>query len=236
MKRTIRRCLFVGLAVLGIGFSEVAQADEREELKARIAELEKEAERMSRAGEFAKVGGLMRERMELAMKLSKMQFEENMNRRGDQGPAMPKERQENPFSAKQQRAKEQINHLRVASEHLKLAQKHDMAMELMKQAQQMEMEIREAAANRERQERQERQEVIERQSLEKQSIEKQRRERMQRANAERDSQRGPAAGGEEALRGVRNEIEQLREENRATRQMLERISQELKKMKSRGDN
>jgi len=67
MKRTIRRCLFVGLAVLGIGFSEVAQADEREELKARIAELEKEAERMSRAGEFAKVGGLMRERMELAM-------------------------------------------------------------------------------------------------------------------------------------------------------------------------
>jgi len=106
----------------------------------------------------------------------------------------------------------------------------------MKQAEQMEMEIREAAANRERQERQEQQEVIERQSLEKQSIEKQRRERMQRANAERDSQRGPAAGGEEALRGVRNEIEQLREENRATRQMLERISQELKKMKSRGDN
>jgi len=225
MKRTIRRCLFVGLAVLGIGFSEVAQADEREELKARIAELEKEAERMSRAGEFAKVGGLMRERMELAMKLSKMQFAENMNRRGDQGPAMPKERQENPFSAKQQRAKEQINHLRVASEHLKLAQKHDMAMELMKQAEQMEMEIREAAANRERQERQEQQEVIERQSLEK-----------QRANAERDSQRGPAAGGEEALRGVRNEIEQLREENRVMRQMLERISQELKKMKSRGDN
>jgi hypothetical protein len=42
MKRTIRRCLFVGLAVLGIGFSEVAQADEREELKARIAELEKD--------------------------------------------------------------------------------------------------------------------------------------------------------------------------------------------------
>ena len=66
---------------------------------------------------------------------------------------------------KMERAKQQINHLRIASEHLKLAQKHEMAHDLMRQAEEVERDIQQAVA-------QQKNRQIEREQVERQRAER----------------------------------------------------------------
>lgn len=260
MKRHIRFLACLALTTCCLGQVDFVRADEREELKARIAELENEVKRFLKEGTPDEVVRLNRERSELMQKLIRLQREsqqesksEGQGRGGDKHdiPDMPPELME-----KMERAKQQINHLRIASEHLKMAQKHDMAHELMRQAEEIERDVHQAIAlqkNRnwekeqlerqraERMEKQRREEMAERERQAGQRKESDRRENEKERQApERAFARpqvappmSPPKVREEAMQGLQNEIKQLREENREIRQMMERISQELKRMQSR---
>ncbi len=260
MKRHIRFLACLALATCCFGQVDFVRADEREELKARVAELENQAKRFAKEGKPDEVVRMNRERSELMRKLIRLQKEsqhegksEGQGRGGDKHdlPDMPPELME-----KMERAKQQINHLRIASEHLKLAQKHDMAHDLMRQAEEIERDVHQAIApqkNRhwekeqldrqraERMEKQRREEMAERERQAEQRKEADRRENdKERQAPERafvrpriDPPMSPPKVREEAMQGLQKEIKQLREENREIRQMMERISQELKRMQSR---
>ena len=264
MKRQLRFMVCLALATCCFGQGDFVRADEREELKARVAELEQQAERYFQEGKPDQVVRVTRERAELMSKLMKLQSEfDREAARGGQGrggdkrenPNMPPEMME-----KMERAKQQINHLRIASEHLKLAQKHDMAHDLMRQAEEVERDLQQAIAQQKN--RQIEREQVERQRAER--MEKRRhdemmeRERQTEKRNELDRREGdkerpiperafvrppivppmtppmtPPKAREEAMQGLQKELKQLREENREIRQMMERISQELKRMQSR---
>lgn len=260
MKRHIRFLACLALTTCCLVQVDFVRADEREELKARIAELENEVKRFLKEGTPDEVVRLNRERSELMQKLIRLQRESQQESKSEgQGrggkkhefPDMPPELME-----KMERAKQQINHLRIASEHLKMAQKHDMAHDLMRQAEEIERDVHQAIA-------QQKNHQVEKQQLDRQRaerMEKQRREAMaererqaeQRKEFDRrenDKERqaperafvrprieppmSPPKVREEAMQGLQKEIKQLREENREIRQMMERISQELKRMQSR---
>lgn len=259
MKRHIRFLACLAIATCCFGQVDFVRADEREELKARVAELEQQAERYLQEGKPDQVVRVTRERSKLMSKLMELQSEfDREAARGGQGrggdkrenPNMPPEMME-----KMERAKQQINHLRIASEHLKLAQKHDMAHDLMRQAEEVERDLQQAIA-------QQKNRQIEREQVERQRAERDKRrhdEMMERERQggnrndfdrrESDKERPiperafvrppmtppmtPPKAREEAMQGLQKEIKQLREENREIRQMMERISQELKRMQSR---
>lgn len=259
MKRHIRFLACLALATCCFGQVDFVRADEREELKARVAELEQQAERYLQEGKPDQVVRVTRERSNLMSKLMELQSEfDREAARGGQGrggdkrenPNMPPEMME-----KMERAKQQINHLRIASEHLKLAQKHDMAHDLMRQAEEVERDLQQAIA-------QQKNRQIEREQVERQRAERDKRrhdemmerERQTEKRNELDRREGakerpiperafvrppmtppmtPPKAREEAMQGLQKEIKQLREENREIRQMMERISQELKRMQSR---
>lgn len=260
MKRHIRFMACLVFATCSFGQIGFIHADEREELKARVAKLEQEAERYLQEGKPDQVARVQRERSELMSKLMKLQWEfARESARGGQGRGG--EKRENPnmppeMMEKMERAKQQINHLRIASEHLKLAQKHEMAHDLMRQAEEVERDIQQAVA-------QQRNRQIEREQVERQRAERTEKRRhdemMERERRggnrndfdrrESDKERPiperafdrpqivppmtPPKAREEAMQGLQKEIKQLREENREIRQMMERISQELKRMQSR---
>ena len=260
MKRHIRFLACLVFATCSFGQMEFVHADEREELKARVAELEQQAERYLQEGKPDQVVRVTRERSKLMSKLMELQSEfDREAARGGQGrggdkrenPNMPPEMME-----KMERAKQQINHLRIASEHLKLAQKHDMAHDLMRQAEEVERDLQQAIAQQknrhwekeqldrqraERMEKQRREEMAERERQAEQRKEADRRENdKERQAPERafvrpriDPPMSPPKAREEAMQGLQKEIKQLREENREIRQMMERISQELKRIQSR---
>jgi len=260
MKRHIRFLACLALATCCFGQVDFVRADEREELKARVAELENQAKRFGKEGKPDEVVRLNRERSELMAKLIRLQREsqqdaksEGQGRGGDKHdlPDMPPDLME-----KMERAKQQINRLRIASEHLKLAQKHAMAHDLMRQAEEIERDVHQAIAQqknrhwekeqleRQREERIEkryREQMAERERQAEQSKESDRRANdKERPNPERPFARpqvappmSPPKVREEAMQGLQKEIKQLREENREIRQMMERISQELKRMQSR---
>jgi hypothetical protein len=260
MKRHIRFMACLVFASCSFGQIEFVHADEREELKARVAELEQEAERYFQEGKPDQVVRVKRERSELMSKLMKLQseFDREAARRGQgrggekrENPDMPPEMME-----KVERAKQQINHLRIASEQLKLAQKHDMAHDLMRQAEEVERDIQQAIAQqknrhseREQVERQRAERMEKRRHDEMMERERQTEKRNDLDRRESDKERSiperafvrpsivppmtPPKAREEAMQGLQKEIKQLREENREIRQMMERISQELKRMQSR---
>ena len=259
MKRHIRFLACLVFATCSFGQMEFVHADEREELKARVAELEQQAERYFQEGKPDQVVRVTRERSKLMSKLMELQSEfDREAARGGQGrggdkrenPNMPPEMME-----KMERAKQQINHLRIASEHLKLAQKHDMAHDLMRQAEEVERDLQQAVA-------QQKNRQIEREQVERQRAERDKRRHDEMMERERqgenrndfdrresdrerpiperafvrpriDPPMSPPKVREEAMQGLQKEIKQLREENREIRQMMERISQELKRMQSR---
>ena len=259
MKRHIRFLACLVFATCSFGQMEFVHADEREELKARVAELEQQAERYFQEGKPDQVVRVTRERSKLMSKLMELQSEfDREAARGGQGrggdkrenPNMPPEMME-----KMERAKQQINHLRIASEHLKLAQKHDMAHDLMRQAEEVERDLQQAIA-------QQKNRQIEREQVERQRADRDKRrhdemmerERQTEKRNELDRREGdkerpiperafvrppivppmtPPKAREEAMQGLQKEIKQLREENREIRQMMERISQELKRIQSR---
>ena len=186
------------IALCTLVSSPWSYGDEREELKLRIVELKKHAAQLMEEGRKDKAEGLIREQQELMEKLARM------NSEGPSKGQMPSPEQMEKFA----RAMQQVQHLRIASEHLKLAGMHDMAMDLMRRAEDIEQDLRNA----------------------KEKMAKQMRgpkDQPQRDQPQRDQpqRERPEARGN----SVEAQLEQLRNENRELRKMVERIAQELRK-------
>jgi hypothetical protein len=128
----LRVSLFAICTSLASGYSTFG--DEREEIKLRIIEIKKQAAQLLEEGRKDKAAGLLREQEELMKRLDGMNSQGRFEGRGPSPEQMEK------FH----KAAEQVHHLRVASEHLKLAGMHDMAMDLMRRAEDIEQDLRNA--------------------------------------------------------------------------------------------
>ena len=194
---------FYLIALCTLLSSPWSYGDEREELKLRIVELKKHAAQLMEEGRKDKAEGLIREQQELMEKLARMNSEGPSKGHGPSPEQMEK------FA----RAMQQVQHLRIASEHLKLAGMHDMAMDLMRRAEDIEQDLRNA-----------KEKMAEQMRAPKDQPQ---RERPQRDQPQRDQpqRERPEARG----KSVEAQLEQLRNENRELRKMVERIAQELRK-------
>jgi len=208
--------------------------DEREELKLRIVELKKHAAQLIEEGRKDKAEGLIREQQELMEKLARMNSE-GPSKGTSKGPSKghgPSPEQMEKFA----RAMQQVQHLRIASEHLKLAGMHDMAMDLMRRAEDIEQDLRNAKEKMAEQMRG---------PKDQPQRDQPRRDRPERIRPEG---RGPEArfngpdarfigpearfngpearfnGPEARFNGIEQQLEQLRNENQKLRMMIEKIA------------
>jgi hypothetical protein len=180
------------IALCTLVSSPWSYSDEREELKLRIVELKKHAAQLMEEGRKDKAEGLIREQQELMEKLARMESE---------GPSKGPSKGHGPSPEQMEkfaRAMQQVQHLRIASEHLKLAGMHDMAMDLMRRAEDIEQDLRNA---------------------------KEKMAEQMRAPKDQPQRERPEARS----KSVEVQLEQLRNENRELRMMVERIAQELRK-------
>jgi hypothetical protein len=194
------------IALCTLVSSPWSYGDEREELKLRIVELKKHAAQLMEEGRKDKAEGLIREQKELLEKLARMESE-GASKGTSKGPSKghgPSPEQMEKFA----RAMQQVQHLRIASEHLKLAGMHDMAMDLMRRAEDIEQDLRNAKEKMAEQMRGPKDQP--------------QRDQPQRDQPQRER---PEARGN----SVDAQLEQLRNENRELRMMVERIAQELRK-------
>ncbi|MFM9063028.1 MAG: hypothetical protein ACKOOI_08340 [Pirellula sp.] len=164
-----------------------------EELKHRIEEIRKQADRLMDQGQKDKAAVLMREQEELMNILRHMVGEGRAEGSG------PSQEQMEKF----ERAMQKVRHLRIASEHLKHAEMHDMALELMRQAEGIEQDLRNAKEKMSSQPR--------------------------RDQPER--KRDEARGLEDRLNGMQRGLDELRGENQQLRMMIEKIAQGLRQPK-----
>ena len=199
------------IALCTLVSSPWSYGDEREELKLRIVELKKHAAQLMEEGRKDKAEGLIREQQELMEKLNRMNSE-GPSKGTSKGPSKghgPSPEQMEKFA----RAMQQVQHLRIASEHLKLAGMHDMAMDLMRRAEDIEQDLRNAKEKMAEQMRA---------PKDQPQRDQPQRDQPQRDQPQRDR---PEARG----KSVEAQLEQLRNENRELRMMVERIAQELRK-------
>jgi len=205
--RIVQRLAAVALCA-GLVFGTSAYGDETEEIKLRIQEIMKQVGQLHREGLHEKAQGLIREQQELMQKLHRLQVESQFKK---QGPA-PEQME------KIQRTMERVNHLRIASEHLKMAEMHDMAQDLMRRAEDIEQDLRNAKEKMAQQQM--------RQAKESPSRDSQHRIREGRGPGDR----GPGDRGPEArINGIEKQIEQLRAENQKLRSMVEKIADSLRR-------
>jgi hypothetical protein len=189
------------IALCTLVSSPWSYGDEREELKLRIVELKKHAAQLMEEGRKDKAEGLIREQQELLEKLARMESE-GPSKGTSKGPSKghgPSPEQMEKFA----RAMQQVQHLRIASEHLKLAGMHDMAMDLMRRAEDIEQDLRNA----------------------KEKMAEQMRAPKDQPQRDQPQRERPEARS----KSVEVQLEQLRNENRELRMMVERIAQELRK-------
>jgi len=209
------------IALCTLVSSPWSYGDEREELKLRIVELKKHAAQLMEEGRKDKAEGLIREQQELMEKLTRMNSE-GASKGTSKGPSKrhgPSPEQMEKFA----RAMQQVQHLRIASEHLKLAGMNDMAMDLMRRAEDIEQDLRNAKEKMAEQMRAPKDQPQRDQPQRDQP----QRDQPQRDQPQRDQ---PQRERPEARsKSVEVQLEQLRNENRELRMMVERIAQELRK-------
>ncbi|MFM7974266.1 MAG: hypothetical protein ACKO8U_04270 [Pirellula sp.] len=164
-----------------------------EELKHRIEEIRKQADRLMDQGQKDKAAVLMREQEELMNILRHMVGEGRAEGSG------PSQEQMEKF----ERAMQKVRHLRIASEHLKHAEMHDMALELMRQAEGIEQDLRNAKEKMSSQPRKD----------------------------QPERKRDEARGLEDRLNGMQRGLDELRGENQQLRMMIEKIAQGLRQPK-----
>ena len=204
------------IALCTLVSSPWSYGDEREEIKLRIVELKKHAAQLMEEGRKDKAEGLIREQQELMEKLARMESEgasKGTSKGASKGHGPSPEQME-----KFARAMQQVQHLRIASEHLKLAGMHDMAMDLMRRAEDIEQDLRSAKEKMAEQMRG---------PKDQPQRDQPQRDQPQRDQPQRDQpqRERPEARG----KSVEAQLEQLRNENRELRKMVERIAQELRK-------
>ncbi|MFZ4081757.1 MAG: hypothetical protein ACOYKN_11050 [Pirellula sp.] len=237
---SIHFCL---IALCTLVSSPLSYGDEREELKLRIVELKKHAAQLMEEGRKDKAEGLIREQQELMEKLARM------NSEGPSKSSVPSPEQMEKFA----RSMQQVQHLRIASEHLKLAGMHDMAMDLMRRAEDIEQDLRNAKEKMAEQMRgpkdQPQRDQPQRDQPQRDQPRRDRPERIRpewrgpdarfngpearfigpdaRFNGPDARFNGPEArfnGPEARFNGIEQRLEQLRNENRDLRMMIEKIA------------
>lgn len=208
----LRVSLFAICTSLATGYSTFG--DEREEIKLRIVEIEKQAAQLLKEGRKDKVAGLLREQEELMKTLEGMNSQGRFEGRGPSPEQM----------AKFHKATEQVHHLRIASEHLKLAGMHDMAGDLMRRVEDIEQDLRNAKEKMAQQMRGDR--VDKEPPRDQPQREPNRKDQPERPRSE---SRGPQNGGSQGfIDRLQEQLDQVRAENRELRMMVEKIASGLK--------
>lgn len=204
----LRVSFFAICTSLATGYSTFG--DEREEIKLRIVQIEKQAAQLLEEGRMDKAAGLLREQEEL------MQILEGMNPQGRFEGRGPSPEQMEKFH----KAAEQVHHLRIASEHLKLAGMHEMAGDLMRRVEDIEQDLRNAKEKMAQQMRADRADRGDRGDKEPP------RDQPQRPRAE---SRGPQNGGPDGfIHRLQEQLDQVRAENRELRAMVDKIASGLR--------
>jgi hypothetical protein len=221
----LRVSLFAICTSLASGYSTFG--DEREEIKLRIVQIKKQAAQLLEEGRKDKAAGLLREQEELMKRLDGMNAQGRFEGRGPSPEQMEK------FH----KATEQVHHLRIASEHLKLAGMHDMAGDLMRHVEDIEQDLRNANLrnDKEKMAQQMRGDRVDRGDKEpprdQPQREPNRRDQPERPRAE---SRGPQNGGSQNggpdgfIDRLQEQLDQVRAENRELRMMVEKIASGLK--------
>lgn len=211
----LRVSLFAICTSLATGYSTFG--DEREEIKLRIVQIEKQAAQLLKEGRKDKVAGLLREQEELLKTLEGMNSQGRFEGRGPSPEQMEK------FH----KAAEQVHHLRIASEHLKLAGMHDMAGDLMRRVEDIEQDLRNAKEKMAQQMRGDRADRGDKEPPREQpQREPNRKDQPERPRAE---SRGPQNGGPDGfIHRLQEQLDQVRAENRELRAMVEKIASGLR--------
>jgi hypothetical protein len=208
----LRVALFAICTSLASGYSTFG--DEREEIKLRIIEIKKQAAQLLEEGRKDKAAGLLREQEELMKRLDGMNSQGRFEGRGPSPEQMEK----------LHKATEQVHHLRIASEHLKLAGMHDMAGDLMRRVEDMEQDLRNAKEKMAQQMRGDR--VDKEPPRDQPQREPNRKDQPERPRSE---SRGPQNGGSQGfIDRLQEQLDQVRAENRELRMMVEKIASGLK--------
>jgi uncharacterized phage infection (PIP) family protein YhgE len=122
------------------------------------------------------------------------------------------------------KATEQVHHLRIASEHLKLAGMHEMAGDLMRRVEDIEQDLRNAKEKMAQQMRGDR--VDKEPPRDQPQREPNRKDQPERPRSE---SRGPQNGGSQGfIDRLQEQLDQVRAENRELRMMVEKIASGLK--------
>ena len=213
----LRVSLFAICTSLATGYSTFG--DEREEIKLRIVQIEKQAAQLLKEGRKDKVAGLLREQEELMKTL------EGMNSQGRFEGRDPSPEQMEKFH----KAAEQVHHLRIASEHLKLAGMHDMAGDLMRRVEDIEQDLRNAKEKLAQQMRADRgDKEPPRDQPQREPNRKDQPERP-RAESRGPQNGGPQNGGPDGfIHRLQEQLDQVRAENRELRAMVEKIASGLR--------
>jgi hypothetical protein len=208
----LRVALFAICTSLASGYSTFG--DEREEIKLRIIEIKKQAAQLLEEGRKDKAAGLLREQEELMKRLDGMNAQGRFEGRGPSPEQM----------GKFHKATEQVHHLRIASEHLKLAGMHDMAGDLMRRVEDMEQDLRNAKEKMAQQMRGDR--VDKEPPRDQPQREPNRKDQPERPRSE---SRGPQNGGSQGfIDRLQEQLDQVRAENRELRMMVEKIASGLR--------
>jgi hypothetical protein len=208
----LRVSLFAICTSLASGYSTFG--DEREEIKLRIVQIEKQAAQLLKEGRKDKVAGLLREQEELMKTLEGMNSQGRFEGRGPSPEQMEK------FH----KAAEQVHHLRIASKHLKLAGMHDMAGDLMRRVEDIEQDLRNAKEKMAQQMRADRGDKEP--PRDQPQREPNRKDQTERPRAE---SRGPQNGGPDGfIHRLQEQLDQVRAENRELRAMVEKIASGLR--------
>jgi hypothetical protein len=177
-----------------------SHADEREELKAKIAQLREESEELANNGKPEQARQRKREAAELMAALERQS--ERQNRK--ESPERARQGRPNAEQVeKLERTAKRLQHLRVAAENLKMAEMHDMAHEVTRKADDIENDLgnaKEAFARS-----------------------------MQNQRQPGFNPPGPNAPGAPMARFM-EENEQLKREMRELREMVERMAGEMKRI------
>ena len=221
----LRVSLFAICTSLATGYSTFG--DEREEIKLRIVQIKKQAAQLLEEGRKDKAAGLLREQEELMKRLDGMNSQGRFEGRGPSPEQMEK------FH----KATEQVHHLRIASEHLKLAGMHDMAGDLMRRAEDIEQDLRNANLrnDKEKMAPQMRGDRVDRGDKapprDQPQREPNRKDQPERPRAEsRGPQNGgsPNGGPDGFIHRLQEQLDQVRAENRELRMMVEKIASGLR--------
>ena len=213
----LRVSLFAICTSLATGYSTFG--DEREEIKLRIVQIEKQAAQLLKEGRKDKVAGLLREQEELMKTLEGMNSQGRFEGRGPSPEQMEK------FH----KAAEQVHHLRIASKHLKLAGMHDMAGDLMRRVEDIEQDLRNAKEKITQQMRADRADRPDRGDKEPPRDQPQREpNRKDQPERPRAESRGPQNGGPDGfIHRLQEQLDQVRAVNRELRMMVEKIASGL---------